>query len=374
MFYFTVRIHKAGGNRLSRIEVIRELCDVHGISGYESNVRKVYEKHLTPLSERIERDNTGGIVGVKTGDAAGPRVLIAGHLDEIGMMVTHVTKEGFIKFQTIGGWWSQVMLSQRVIIQTRKGEILGVTGSKPPHILPASERNKALEVKDIFVDIGATSKEEAEEMGVRKGDAIVPWSPFTQLANPKLFVAKALDNRLGCATALEVLRELQDVSHPNTVFAGATTQEEVGLRGARTLINKIQPDIAIAVDVGIAGDTPGISEDERAHLGDMGKGPLVMLFDGSMIPNNRLRDLVLDVANDANIPVQLESLSGGGTDAGSFHLHGAGVPSIAIGYATRYIHSHNAIFHQDDFDNSIRLVTELVKRLDATVVKEIQEW
>ncbi|WAH35727.1 M42 family metallopeptidase [Alicyclobacillus dauci] len=358
----------------SRIEVIRELCDANGISGYESNVRKVYEQHLTPLSESIVRDNTGGIVGVKTGDAKGPRVLVTGHLDEIGFMVTNITKEGFIKFQTIGGWWSQVMLSQRVVVQTRKGDVIGVTGSKPPHILPAKERNEVVEIKDMFIDIGAFSREEAEEMGVKPGDAIVPWSPFTQMTNSKLFVAKALDNRLGCATALEVLRDLQGEKHPNTVYAGATTQEEVGLRGARTLVHKVDPDVAIALDVGIAGDTPGVSEDERGHLADVGKGPLLMIFDGSMIPNNRFRDFVLDTASDAKIPVQVESLQGGGTDAGAFHLHGIGVPSVAIGYATRYIHSHNAIFHQDDFENGVRLVTELVKRLDSTVVKDIQQW
>lgn len=358
----------------SRIEIIGELCNAYGVPGHESNVRKLYERYLTPVSERVERDNMGSVVGVKTGDATGPRVLIAGHLDEIGLMVSHITNSGFLKFQTLGGWWSQVMLSQRVVVQTRKGEIIGLTGSKPPHILPASERNKVVEIKDIFIDIGASSKEEAEEMGVRLGDPIVPWSPFTQMANSKLYMGKALDNRLGCATALEVLRDLQSEVHPNVVYAGATVQEEVGLRGARTLVNKIQPDIAIALDVGVAGDTPGISEDQRGYLADVGKGPLIMLYDASMIPNTRFRDFVLDTASDAGIPVQLETMAGGGTDAGQFHLYGAGVPSIAIGHATRYIHSHNAVFHQDDFDNGVRLVVELVKRLDTTVVKEIQEW
>lgn len=326
------------------------------------------------VSEEILRDRSGGIVGRKTGDASGPKVLIAGHLDEIGFMVTHITEQGFLKFQTIGGWWSQVVLSQRVIVQTRKGELLGVTGSKPPHILPASERNKVVEMNDVFVDIGAFSREEAEEMGVRPGDPIIPYGPFTQMGNPKMYMSKALDNRLGCATALGVLKELQGQSHPNVVFAGATTQEEVGLRGAKTLVNLVNPDVAISIDVGIAGDTPGIKDDERAHLGDAGKGPLLMIYDGSMIPNNRFRDFVLDTAASHQIPVQTESLNGGGTDAGAFHLHGIGVPSVNIGFATRYIHSHNAIVHEDDYFNAIRLVTELVKGLDGGVVKEIQEW
>ncbi|EJY55227.1 glutamyl aminopeptidase [Alicyclobacillus hesperidum URH17-3-68] len=358
----------------THIDVLRELCDAYGISGYESGVRKLFEQHLAPLSEQVLRDRSGGIVGVKTGDATGPKVLVAGHLDEIGFMVTHITPEGFLKFQTIGGWWSQVVLSQRVIVQTRKGNLLGVTGSKPPHILPAEERKKVVELKDVFIDIGATSKEHAEELGVRPGDAIVPYSPFTQMGNPKMYMSKALDNRLGCATAIGVLKELQGQSHPNTLYAGATVQEEVGLRGARTLAHLVNPDIAISVDVGIAGDTPGIDGDQRGQLADAGKGPLLMIYDGSMIPNNRFRDFVLDTAATEKIPVQVESMSGGGTDAGAFHLHGIGVPSVNIGFATRYIHSHNAIVHEDDYFQAIQLITALVKALDKSVVKEIQEW
>lgn len=359
---------------MSHLDVIQELCDTHGISGYESKVRKVFQRHLEPLSDTLLRDNLGGIAGVKNGDTQGPKILIAGHLDEIGMMVTHITKEGFIRFQTVGGWWSQVMLAQRVVVQTRNGDILGVTGSTPPHILPAKERDNVIEIKDMFVDVGASSADEAAEMGIRPGDGIIPWSPFTPLGNSKLFVSKALDNRLGCATALEVLRELQGQAHPNVLYAGATVQEEVGLRGAQTLVDKVSPDIAIALDVGIAGDTPGIGSEERQRYADVGKGPLVMIFDGSLIPNNRFRDFVLDTASDANIVVQLESLPGGGTDAGAFHVSDAGVPSIAIGYPTRYIHSHNAIFHEDDFNHAVNLIVELVKRLDWNMVKEIQQW
>ncbi|WP_367306552.1 M42 family metallopeptidase [Alicyclobacillus acidocaldarius] len=356
------------------VEVLRDLCDAHGISGYESGVRKLFEERLRPLSEELLRDRTGGVVGRKTGDPNGPKVLIAGHLDEIGFMVTHITSEGFLKFQPIGGWWSQVVLAQRVIVQTRKGPLLGVTGSKPPHILSADERKKVVELKDVFVDIGATSKEHAEEMGVRPGDAIVPYSPFTQLGNPKMYVSKALDNRLGCATALCVLKELQGQAHPNVVFAGATAQEEVGLRGAKTLVHLVDPDIAISIDVGVAGDTPGIESGERQHLGDAGKGPLLMIYDHSMIPNNRFRDFVLDIAAAENIPVQLSSLAGGGTDAGSFHLHGIGVPSVNIGFATRYIHSHNGVVHEDDYLQAIQLVTAMVKALDKDMVTEIQAW
>lgn len=351
------------------MDMIRRLSEAYGVSGHESGVRKLYQSYLEPVSERIERDKFGGIVGVKTGDANGPRVLLAGHLDEIGMMVTYITDEGFIYFQTLGGWWSQVMLAQRVVIQTRKGELTGIIGSKPPHVLPADERNKVVKIQEMFIDIGVKDKAEAEEVGIRPGDPIIPWSPFTQLANKKFFMGKALDNRLGCATAVEVLRGLQGQAHPNVLYAGATTQEEVGLRGAQTLVNYVKPDIAVALDVGIAGDTPGLKKSEAiSHCGD---GPILFIFDSTMIPNPRFRDFVMDTASDIQRSLQVEVVAAGGTDAGRFQLHDAGVPSVAIGYPTRYIHSHAAVYHHDDFENAVHILVEVVKRLDRTTVQTI---
>lgn len=355
----------------SRLDVIQELCEAYGVSGQEAEVRKLYEQYLGPVSDELQHDNFGGVVGKKIGDITGPKVMLAGHLDEIGMMVTYITDEGFIYFQTIGGWWSQVMLAQRVVIQTRKGNITGIIGSKPPHVLPADERNKTVKIKDMFIDIGVTSKAEAAEVGIRPGDAVLPWSPFVQLANPKFYMGKALDNRLGCATAFEVLRELQGVQHPNVLYAGATTQEEVGLRGAQTMVQHVQPDIAIALDVGIAGDTPEMKRSEA--LSKCGEGPILLLYDSSMIPNPLFRDFVMDTAQDAKIPLQVEVVAGGGTDAGRFQSYGSGVPSVAIGYPTRYIHSHAAVYHQDDFDNGVRLLVELVKKLDWETVRTIQQ-
>ncbi len=176
-------------------------------------VRDRFERGCGPENRRCERAED----------------LVAGHLDEIGMVVTHITDEGFIYFQTVGGWWSQVMLAQRVVIQTRKGDVMGVIRSKPPHVLPADERNKVVKVKDMYIDIGVKDKAEAEEVGVRPGDPIAPWGPFTPLANEKYFMSKALDNRLGCAASVEVLRALQDKPIRTLLYAGATTQEEVRL-------------------------------------------------------------------------------------------------------------------------------------------------
>src|SRR5699024_6227583 len=160
--------------------------------------------------------------------------MVAGHLDEVGFMVTRIDEKGFLFFQTIGGWWNQVMLAQRVTIMTKSGNLTGVIGLKPPHILSAEARKKPVDIKKMFIAIGATSTEEAEDFGVRPGDAVVTYFEFTQMTNEKMLLAKAWDNRIGCAIAIDLLKQLQNESHPNTVYGVGTIQEEVGLRGAKT--------------------------------------------------------------------------------------------------------------------------------------------
>lgn len=355
----------------SLLKMYEELTCTPGVPGYEEPVRKVMRKYLEPVSDEIITDNLGSIAGVKVGSQGGPRIMIAGHLDEVGWMVTMITDRGFLKLQPLGGWWSQVMLAQRVKILTRKGELVGVVGSKPPHILPAEERNKVVQIKDMFIDIGASSREEAMEFGVRPGDPIIPYCDFTVMPNPKVLLNKAWDNRAGCAVAIQVLQLLQGQQHNNVVYAVGNVQEEVGLRGAVTMSHTIRPDIGIALDVGIAGDVPGVKESEAQ--GKMGKGPQVILYDASMVPSQALRNLVEDTAKEFDIPIQYDVIPGGGTDAGRMHISGNGVPSIAIGFATRYIHSHAGLIHRDDMENAARLIAEVIKKLDASMVQRIKD-
>ena len=258
------------------------------------------------------------------------------------------------------------MLAQRVTIVTSKGEITGITGSKPPHVLSPEARKKPIDIKDIFIDIGASSKEEAMEWGVKPGDMVVPYFEFTVMNNEKMLLAKAWDNRIGCAIAIDVLKNLQGSNHPNIVYGVGTVQEEVGLRGAKTAANYIEPDIGFGVDVGIAGDTPGVTEKEA--LSKMGKGPQIILYDASMVAHKGLRDLVTDTADELNIPYQFDSVPGGGTDSGSIHLTYKGVPSLSITIATRYIHSHAAMLHRDDYENAVKLIVEVIKKLDRETV------
>lgn len=351
------------------LKMLKDLTDAKGIPGNEREVREVMKAYIKDYADEVTTDGLGSLIAKKTGDSNGPKIMVAGHLDEVGFMVTNIDDKGFIRFQTVGGWWSQVMLAQRVTIVTKKGDVTGIIGSKPPHILPAEARKKPVEIKDMFIDIGASSREEAMEFGVRPGDQIVPYFDFTVMKNEKMLLAKAWDNRIGCAVAIEVLKHLKRVNHPNIVYGVGTVQEEVGLRGAKTSAHLIEPDIAFGVDVGIAGDTPGITEKEA--LGKMGKGPQIILYDASMVSHKGLRDFVVEVAEEAGIPYQFDTMPGGGTDSGSIHLTAGGVPSLSITIATRYIHTHAAMLHRDDFENTVKLLTEVIKRLDKETVEKI---
>lgn len=351
------------------LTMLKDLTDAKGIAGNEGEVRQVMQRYLEPYADDITNDGLGSLIAKKVGDENGPKIIVTGHMDEVGFMVTQIDKKGFLKFQPVGGWWNQVMLAQRVTIVTRKGDVTGIIGSKPPHILSSEARKKPVEIKEMFIDIGASSKEEAEEWGIRPGDMVVPYFEFTVMNNEKMLLAKAWDNRIGCAIAISVLKALKNTKHPNVVYGIGAVQEEVGLRGSKTSTFKVQPDIGFAVDVGIAGDTPGISEKEA--MSKMGKGPQIVLYDASMVSHKGLRDIVTDTADELNIPYQFESIPGGGTDAGSIHVTAHGVPALSIGIATRYIHSHAAMLHRDDFENAVKLVVEVIKKLDRDTVDKI---
>lgn len=351
------------------LTMLKDLTDARGIPGNEKETRDVMERYIKPYADEIFTDNLGSLIAKKTGDENGPKIMVAGHLDEVGFMVTRIDDKGFVYFQTVGGWWNQVMLAQRVTIMGDDGDVTGVIGSKPPHVLSAEARKKPIDIKEMFIDIGASSKDEAKEFGIKPGHSIVPYFEFTPLKNEKMLLAKAWDNRIGIAIAIEVLKQLKGVNHPNVVYGVGTIQEEVGLRGARTSAHAIEPDIGFGVDVGIAGDTPGISDkDADSKLGD---GPQIILYDASMISHKGVRDFVVNTADEHDIPYQYASIAAGGTDSGAIHLTANGVPSLSITVATRYIHSHAAILHRDDFENAVKLIVETIKQLDADTVKEL---
>jgi putative aminopeptidase FrvX len=347
-------------------KMLQELTDAYGVTGHEEDVARIMARHLSPLCE-ISYDKLGSIIAKKKGTHEGPKIMLAGHMDEVGFMVKEVTKEGFIKFLPLGGWWPHVLLSQRLCIRTSKGEVVGVVGSKAPHLLEAEERKKVLDIKDLYIDVGSTAKSNvAKRLGIRPGDPIVPISPFTVLSNKKAYLAKAWDDRVGCALIIDVMKKLARIKHPNTVYGVGTVQEEVGLRGATTSVSSVDPDVGFVLEVGLAMDTPGIDGDRKEKLGG---GPSLYIYDATMIPNTRLRDLVIEVAEKKKIPYHFASIVRGGTDGGKIHIHGIGVPTQTIGVPTRYIHGHAGILHRGDYDHAVTLLTEVIRRLDARTVK-----
>lgn len=351
--------------------LLKEITEANGVSGYESEVRGIMKRELKKYTTDIKFDKMGSIVAVKKGTADGPRVMVVGHMDEIGFMVKEFTKEGYIKFLPLGGWWGHVALGQRMRIITSKGPILGVIGSKPPHILPPEERLKVIDVKDMFIDVGVQEKFDVrKKLGIKVGDPIIPDSQFTIMANQNMYMAKAFDNRVACAIVIEVMKKLMNVKHPNTFLGCASVQEEVGLRGAQTLAHLAEPDICIVVDTGIGLDVPPDGFDKVEKLGS---GPAILIYDARMIPNLQLRDLVIETADRKKIPYHLTSMTGGATDGGNIHLNRSGVPTIVIGPPVRYIHSHNSILNRSDYDNTVKLVFELVKILDKKKVASMTE-
>jgi putative aminopeptidase FrvX len=349
----------------STLELLKELTEVNGVPGYEDQVRSIVRKHLEPLGE-LTQDKIGSVICEVKGSSDRPKVMLAGHMDEIGLMVKHITKEGFLNFLPLGGWSDQVLLGQRVVIKTKEGEVVGVIGAKPPHLLPADERTKIVKKKDMYIDIGVSSREEVEAAGVRAGDPVIPRADFVQLANGKTYLSKAFDDRVGVGVMISSLQQLQSREHPNTVYGVATVQEEVGVRGATTSVRAVDPDVAIVLESDIAGDVPGIKPEESSVK--LGQGPTVLIYDARMIPNLKLRDFLMDTAEALDIPVQVSYVEGGATDGAAIHLHHTGVPTVVIGVAARHIHSDSSIIHRDDYDNAVKLLIEMVNRLDAETV------
>jgi len=352
------------------LAILKRMTESFGPSGFERETSRIIRDYMREYSDEILADRLGSVVYVAKGKDARPHVLLAGHIDEVGFVVSGIEeKTGFLTFNPLGGWWDQVLLSQKVVVRTSKGDIMGVIAAKPPHLLSEEERKKVVTRDKMFIDIGATSKEEAEKMGVKIGDPVVPWSPFSLIHDGRVAMGKAFDDRIGAFIMMETIRRIKEkhIEHPNTVYGAATVQEEVGLRGAQTVAHLVDPDVGIVLEVDISGDVPGIKPFEAPAR--MGKGPSLITFDRSMIPNQPLKEFVIKTAEEIEVPLQLSQVARGGTDAGRIHLNRVGCPSVVISVPTRHIHSHVGLLSLEDVENAVKLVIELVKRLDKETVE-----
>ncbi|MGI6206617.1 MAG: M42 family metallopeptidase [Anaerolineae bacterium] len=344
-------------------ELLKELSEAHGVPGYEDEVRAVLRRLAEPVAE-IEQDRIGSLI-CRIGDS-GPRVMLAAHIDEIGFMVHHVGDDGMLRFLPLGGWWDQVLLGQRVTVKTHQGDLRGVIGAKPPHLLPVEDRKKVVERKDMYIDIGVGSKEAAVQAGVRPGDPVVPVGPFEILSGGKTYMGKAFDDRAGVALMVELLYHFAKNPHPNTIYGVGTVMEEVGTRGAKTSAEVVNPDVALILEVDLCGDLPGIQPQEAATK--LGGGPSMWLLDARMIPNLKLRDLVIETAEELGIALQYSAYTGAAADGALIHMHHAGVPTLVLGVPVRHVHSQAGIMHRDDYDAMLKLLVAVIGKLDAETV------
>jgi len=344
-------------------KLLRELTEAFGPSGFEDEAAAIVARELGKSGD-LQRDGLGSVVCKVPGKSDRPRIMISAHMDEVGFLVRSVTADGYIRFLPVGGWWSQVLLGQRVVVRTRKGDFPGVIGTRPPHELSEEEAKKIPEIDKMFIDVGCSEGFDVKkELAVRPGDPIVPQSPFTELAGG-LLMGKAWDDRGGCGILIELARQISDGRHPNTTYLVGSVQEEVGLRGARTAAEVVQPDVAIALDVSLCGEHPDRSRKDVEER--LKNGAAILVHDRTMIPNTVLRDFAIDMAETHSIKYHLTSVRGG-YDTGMIHLHRSGVPSVVVGWPTRYIHGHAGIIACDDYDAVVQLLTVIVRSLDETV-------
>ncbi len=342
------------------VELLKELSEADGAPGFEEEVRTIFTRRLGMHGELLN-DRLGSVVCIKRGTTDTPRVMLDCHLDEVAFMIQHILPSGFLKFVPLGGWWGHTLLSQRVSVLTGSRKIPGIIGSTPPHFMTEDKRRKVLDTSDMFIDIGASSKAEAESWGVRPGRCAVPYVPFTPMANGRYFLGKAFDNRVGCALCIEAVEMARN--HPNTLCATGSVQEEVGLRGATTVSRLVEPDVAIVLEGPPADDTPGFRTEECQ--GGLGRGVQIRAYDPKWIGNPRFVDFALSTAEELGIPHQLAVRHSGATNAGTIHLQRHGIPTVVLGVPVRYIHSHGAVLDIDDYQAALTLTLALVARLDA---------
>ena len=355
------------------VQLLEALTNAPGPSGFEGPVRDIVTIGLNELGAEISHDGLGSVIGRFDGPPGSPRVMVTAHMDEVGLLVQYIRPDGFIKFKTLGGWLDQALIDQRWVINTRDGRVHGVSGIRTIHVTPGSERNQVWGRDTISIDVGATSQADAERLGIRPGDPIAPWSPFTVLANDR-YAAKAWDDRVGLGVMLEAMKRIQQrgVQLPSTIYLVATVQEEIGLRGAATSVPLVNPDLGISIEAGVSADYPGARPEQAQER--LGGGPGIFLLDSSMLPNTKLRDFIFKVAEAEGITLQADVLTGYGQDGAEIQTFDTGRPALNMTVPTRYLHSHTGIIDRRDFEGAVELLVAVLTRLDAQTIAELSSF
>jgi endoglucanase len=352
------------------VQLLKDLTDAPGPPGYEDPVRKLMAEQMKPMADKITYDGLGSVIAQQ--GSAGPRIMLDAHMDELGGMVKRIRPDGFISIQMLGYWLDQALPDQRWIIIGSKGPVSAVSDLWDAHIAP-HQPPAAGASREVYLDTGARTPEEVAAQGISPGDPMVPVTDFQVLGNNR-YVAKAWDDRIGCAVMLEVMRRLAHTAHPNQVFYAATVQEEgsIEMRGAQTSARIINPDIGFSLEVGIANDVPGIGPEAGQEV--LGGGPGMMLYTFSELPNRKLVAFVKQIAAEQKIPLQFDFVQGFGDDAGAIKLNGTGVPVTTVLVPARSTHAHNGIIDRKDFDQTVDLMVALIQKLDAIAVAKVKTF
>ena len=338
--------------------LLKRILESAGISGYESEISSIMREELKRSCGNVSVDNLGNIIARK--GSGKKKIMLAAHMDEIGLMVKHITKEGYIYFVKVGGIDDRILPAQRVIIKSKKGDVKGIIGSKPPHLQKEEEKKKPIKYEDMFIDIGSASNKEAAGR-VQRGDAVI-FEPNAGILNKNLYYGKSADDRVGCYAVLKIMEKVKPPAGVE-VFAVATTQEEVGLKGAKTSSFGIDPDLAVVIDTTIAGDTLQITERESSLK--LGAGVAITIIEASgrgLIVNESVKDMFIETAKKNRIRYQIDVIEGGVTDGAAISMNRAGILTGVLSIPTRYIHSPTSVFSISDVESAVKLAAKIIEK------------
>jgi endoglucanase len=356
------------------LHLMQELTDAPSPSGYEGPVRAILMREFRALGAKVSTDGIGNVIAMVPGVSTAPRVMVDAHMDEVGLVVRSITPEGFVKFLPMSiNWFDQPLVDQRWQIMTAKGPVTAVSGFIDKHAHTAEDSTRVVPSHELFLDVGARNNEDAQAMGIAPGNLVAPWSPFTRLGTTR-FAAKAWDDRVGCIMMLEALRRMQErgIRHPNVIYFVGSVQEEVGMRGVQNAVETVKPDVGIALEVGIAGDFP-LARKEFSQE-ELGAGPAIFAYDGSMIPNIKLSELFQKVAADKKIPLQISVVAQYGSDAAPIQKYSTGRPAINFAIPTRYTHLHTGVIDWADLNHGVDLLVAMLAQLDGNTVTELTRF
>lgn len=352
------------------VTLLQELTQAPGPPGFEEPVAAIMAAHFKPYVDSMQYDGLGSLIARQ--GSQGPRIMLDAHMDELGGMIRRFTPDGYLTMQMLGGWLDQALPGQRWVIIGAKGPVHAITNIWDAHIATPDQRTHLMPRDSVFLDVGVHSAAAARELGLAPGDPVVPDSPFMEMNGTHNYVAKAWDDRIGCAVMLEAARQLAQLPHANQIFYAATVQEEIGERGATTAAQMIKPDLGLALEAGIPGDMPGVRPDQAREV--LGGGPGLFLWDPSELPNRKLVAFIEQTAREQAIPLQLDLMGGYGDDSSVIQKSNGGVPTANLVVPTRYTHVHNGEINRGDFDQMVKLVVALLQHLDAPTVARLRAF